>query len=94
MGSDKIGVALVEIQMIVQHLLAFRDHDDLFFRKVSVVEYRAFSLRESHTTGLAFEHLVAFGIEPFLDDVASVSLSIIGTNIVYSISLLSWTKKE
>ena len=25
MGSDKIGVALVEIQMIVQHLLAFRE---------------------------------------------------------------------
>ncbi|NAS88924.1 hypothetical protein C4E24_04200, partial [ANME-1 cluster archaeon AG-394-G21] len=64
------------------------------FRKVSVVEYRAFSLRESHTTGLAFEHLVAFGIEPFLDDVASVSLSIIGTNIVNFISLLSWAKKE
>jgi hypothetical protein len=42
---------------------------------VSVVEYRAFSLRESHTTGLAFEHLVAFGIEPFLDDVSlSVSM--------------------
>ena len=53
--------------------------DDLFFRKVSVLEYRAFSLRESHTTGLAFEHLVAFGIEPFFDDVASVSLSVIQT---------------
>jgi hypothetical protein len=25
MGSDKIGVALVDIQMIVQHLLAFRE---------------------------------------------------------------------
>nr|QNO58223.1 hypothetical protein DKLEMCON_00005 [Methanosarcinales archaeon ANME-1 ERB7] len=61
---------------------------------MSVVEYSAFSLRESHTTGLAFEHLVAFGIEPFLADVASVSLSIIGTNIVNSISLLSWAKKE
>ena len=54
--------------MIVQHRLAFRDYDDLSFRKVPVVEYRAFSLRESHTTGLAFELLVAFGIEPFLDD--------------------------
>jgi hypothetical protein len=48
MGSDNIGAALVEIQMIVQHLLAF-------------------------------EHLVAFGIEPFFDDVASVSLSVIRT---------------
>jgi len=53
--------------MIVQHLLAFRDYDDLFFRKVSVVDYGAFSLRGSHTTGLAFELLVAFGIEPFLE---------------------------
>jgi hypothetical protein len=46
---------------------------------VSVVEYRAFGLRESHTAGLAFEHLVALGIKAFLDDVAGVSLSVVGT---------------
>jgi hypothetical protein len=39
----------------------------------------ALQTKESHTTGLAFEHLVAFGIEPFFDDVASVSLSVIQT---------------
>jgi hypothetical protein len=57
MGSDKIGVAPVEIQMIVQHLLAF-------------------------------EHLVAFDIEPFFDDVASVSLSVIRTIRVQTYQIL------
>lgn len=55
----------------------FADHDDLLFFEVSVVEYRAFSLRESHTAGLAFEHLIALGIETFLDDGASISLSVV-----------------
>ena len=57
----------------------FADHDDLLFFEVSVVEYRAFCLRESHTAGLAFEHLVALGIKAFLDDVARVSLSVVWT---------------
>jgi len=46
---------------------------------VSVVECCAFNLKESHTAGLAFEPLVAFGIEPPIDDVAGVSLLVIRT---------------
>jgi hypothetical protein len=46
------------------------------------LRYRAFSLRESHTAGLAFEHLVAFGIEPLLADVAGVSLLVIQTILI------------
>jgi len=57
----------------------FADHDDLLFFEVSVVEYRAFGLRESHPAGLAFEHLVALGIEAFFDDGARVSLSVVRT---------------
>ena len=57
----------------------FAYHDYLIFFEVSVVEYRAFCLRESHTAGLAFEHLVALSIKAFLDDVASVSLSVVRT---------------
>lgn len=57
----------------------FADHDYLILFEVSVVEYRAFGLWESHTAGLAFEHLVALGIKAFLDDVARVSLSVVRT---------------
>ena len=57
----------------------FADQDDLVFFEVSVVEYRAFGLRESHTAGLAFEHLVALGIKAFLDDLTSVSLPVVRT---------------
>jgi len=54
-------------------------HDDLFFFEVPVVEYRAFGFRKSHTTRLAFEHLVAFGVESFLNDVSGVLLSVVRT---------------
>ena len=54
-------------------------HDDLFFFEVSVVEYRAFGLRKSHTASLAFEHLVAFGVESLLNDVSGVLLSVVRT---------------
>ena len=54
-------------------------HDDLFFFEVSVVEYRAFGLRKSYTASLAFEHLVAFGVEPFLNDVSGVLLPVVWT---------------
>jgi len=47
----------------------FAYHDYLIFFEVYVVEYCAFCLRESHTAGLAFEHLVALNIKAFLDDV-------------------------
>ena len=53
----------------------FAYKDNLLFFEVSVVEHRAFGIRESYTAGLAFEHLVALGIKTFLDDVACVSLS-------------------
>jgi len=55
------------------------DNHDLLFFEVSVVEYRAFGLRKSHTAGLALEHLVAPGIEAFFDDGARVSLSVVRT---------------
>lgn len=54
-------------------------HDDLFFFEVSVVEYRAFGFRKSHTASLAFEHLVAFGVESLLNDVSYLFLSVVRT---------------
>ena len=54
-------------------------HDDLFFFEVSVVEYRAFCFRKYHTASLAFEHLVAFGVEPFLNDVSYLLLPVVRT---------------
>ena len=52
--------------MIVQHLLAFRDHDELFFRKVSVVEYRAFSLRDLTPQVLHLNFWLHLALNPFL----------------------------
>ena len=54
-------------------------HDDLFFVEVSVVEYRAFGFRKSHTAGLAFEHLVAFDVKSLLNDLSCVLLPVVRT---------------
>jgi len=54
-------------------------HDDLFFFEVPVVEYRAFGFRKSHTASIAFEHLVAFGVEPLLNDLSGVLFSVVRT---------------
>lgn len=54
-------------------------HDDLFFFEVSVVEYRAFGFRKSHTASLAFKHLVAFDVKSLLNDLSCVLLPVVRT---------------
>ena len=52
--------------MIVQHRLVFRDYDDLFFRKVPVVEYGVFSLRGSTPQVLHLNFWLPLALNPFL----------------------------